>query len=310
MHQARILCLCALLALPAMQGVAQEAEAGNRPAEGSEAAAPAPEGAAGAAAPAADAGDGALAEELLLEIPEVVAALRALDDPAVYARLAETLALPEALRPAFAAHVGGIVASDAAVEEFAAAFAGRQETFGAPSREALEDIARALGIASAHETATLGIARLPLPDQRAFLAAELAALGHMGDALCAATARGALDPVELLRAQLGYLATLEPAGFEAHLALVRAALAAELADDPPFVPLTEAETRRAAGAYQAAAMAAIEADPLRPLALEAVTGFDTAPDEAVCLLTRLSLRAALGIEGETGDLVVRLLTAG
>ncbi|MCX7645747.1 MAG: hypothetical protein N2Z62_10695 [Rhodobacteraceae bacterium] len=308
MHQARILCLCALLALPAMPAVAQEAAAGDPAAEAG--GAPTPEDASGAAAPAPAVAEGALAEELLLAIPDVGAALRALDDPAAYARLADTLALPEAVRPAFAAHVGEIVANDAAVEEFAAAFAARQETFGAASRQALEDIARALGIASAHETATLGVARLPLADQRTFLATELAALTHMGDALCAATARGALDPVELLRAQLGYLATLEPTDFAAHLSLVRAALAAELADDPPFVPLTEAETRRAGEAYQAAAMAAIEADPLRALALEAVTGFDTAPDEAVCLLTRLSLRAALAIEGETGDLVVRLLTAG
>jgi hypothetical protein len=310
MDLVRALCLCALLALAAAPGTAQDTAVAEPIAEGGEAVAPAPGDPADGAFPAGTDAEGELREELLLSIPDVIAALEDLDDPAVFARLAGTLALPAAMRRPFAAHVREILASDAAVEEFAAAFAGRQESFGAQSREELADIARALGIASAHETATLGVARLPLADQRVFLGSELAALAHMGDALCAAATRGALDPVELLRAQLGYLATLETPAVEAHLAMVRTALEAELADDPPFVPLTEAETRRAGEAYQSAAMAAIEAHPLRPLALEAVTDFDTAPDEAVCLLTRLSLEAALGIEGPTGDLVVRLLTAG
>lgn len=304
------LCLCIAFAIAAPAAVAQEAGA----------VAPGPAG--GAVDPIRDAteaaGAGADQQERAdkpsgdppLSLPEAVAALRALDDPEVADRLSAMLDLPVELRPPFAAHVRRIVASDAAVQEFAAAIAAAEESFGAGSPEERADIARALGIALAHETATLGVARLPLAEQRRFLGVELAALGHMGDELCAATTRGALDQVELLRAQLGYLATLETAAAEAYLALVRQALLSELADEPPFVPLSEAETRRASAAYQAAAMAAIEAHPLKPLVLEAVTDFETAPDEAVCLLTRLSLEAALGIAGPEGDLVVRLLTAG
>jgi hypothetical protein len=301
------LSLCIMLAAAAPAAVAQEA-APVAPGPGGAAVDP-PQDAAEAAGTGSAEEAGEPSGQVVLSLPEAVAALRALDDPEVAGRLAAMLEIPGELRPVFATHVRRIVASDAAVQEFAAAIAAA-DSFGARSAEERADIARALGIALAHETATLGVARLPLEDQRRFLGVELAALGHMGDELCAATTRGALDQVELLRAQLGYLATLETEAAEAYLALVRQALLAELADDPPFVPLSEAETRRAGAAYQAAAMAAIEAHPLRPLALEAVTDFETAPDAAVCLLTRLSLEAALGIEGPAGDLVVRLLTAG
>jgi hypothetical protein len=202
------------------------------------------------------------------------------------------------------------MASDDIATGLATELATVQGLFEAPSPDDLADIARNLGAGWVHETATLGAARLPVADQRQSLELSLATLEHMNDDICAANTRGALDPVETAQAEIGYLATLEAEELDAYLALTRAALVAEVTDTPPFVPLTNREEQSAGTAYQAAFVTGIDAHPENALVLEAVENFDLAPDHAICELTKISLRAALSVEGETGDLVVRLLTSG
>ncbi len=246
----------------------------------------------------------------LLSVEEIVAAVRALDTPETFARLAEGFGVPDSQRDLYAAHLGAIFADDRVAAAFATDFATEQGTYEIVSREELTEVARSLAVGWAGDTATLGVARLSPEDRRAALTDNLAVLDSMAAGPCAAGTRGALDPVEEARAEIAWLAGQDDETTEAHLARSRAAIIAEIADDPPYVPLDEAEERRAGQAYQEAVLAALDAHPLKPLVLQAVQNFDMAPDEAVCELTRLSLRAALGIEGETGDLVLRLVTSG
>ncbi len=263
-----------------------------------------------AAADPATAGEAVEGAGPLLTEGEIVDALRAIADDAVFARLADALALPEPMVPLFATHFRTLFASDAVTATFARRFAAEQEAFGAGSAADLAGIARQLGAGWTYELGAFGAARLPVAEQRRVLDLGLAALGHMGEALCAANARGALDPVETARAEFAYITTLPAAEAADLLALVRRAVLAEVTDDPPFVALTPEEERDAAETYERAVVAAIEAHPQRPLLVLAIESFDTAPDAAVCELTRTSLRAALGLEGDAADRVVRLLTAG
>lgn len=250
------------------------------------------------------------AAPILLSVEEIVGVLREVKDPASFTSLAEGFAIPDAQLSLFVDHYIQIFADDAIAADFATTFAAEQGQFEVTSRDELIEIVRTLGFGWAHETALLGVPRLPALDQRAVIEANLAMIEGMAPDVCAASTRGALDPVETVQAEIAYLSTQELSDVEAHLTRSRRALIAEIADDPPFVPLSQAELGKASQAYQEAVIAGIDAHPLKPLVLEAVENFDLAPDEAICELTKISLKAALSIEGETGDLVRRLMMSG
>ncbi|MCU0912868.1 MAG: hypothetical protein MUE98_16610 [Rhodobacteraceae bacterium] len=225
--------------------------------------------------------------------------------------MAEAVALPEVLSDVFADHLRQLFASEPIVNAFITDFAAEQPGLGAADADELKAAARDLAPGWAHDGAVLGVARLPVEDRRRSLEMARHVLAAMpDDATCAAHTRGALEPAEVLRLELGTLAVLGAEAASEHLALVRRALLAEVVDDPPFVPMPDADARRAAAAYQEAVLAAVEADPARVAMMVVMQSFDTAEDAAVCRFAQLSLDAALSIEGEAGELVVRLLTAG
>lgn len=249
-------------------------------------------------------------EPPLFSVEEIVTALRDMENDTVFTPIAEAFEIPEQLRPIFAAHLTEIFATNEIAADFATYFVTEQGAFGATSREELAGIVRNLGIGWTQETAALGAARLPVADQRRVLEVALATLDHMEDSVCAANTRGALDPAEVAQAEIGYLSTLEPEDLEVYLALTRTALLAEISDDPPFVPMSQTDQRKAGAAYQEVFLKGIDEHPENSLVLEAVNNFDLASDHAICELTKVSLESALSIEGETGDLVVRLLSSG
>lgn len=254
---------------------------------------------------------GAATAQALLTDEEIAGAARGLATGEDFAGVAEALGLPEVLRGVFDDHLRRVFGAEAVVDAFITDFAAAQPGFGAATREELAAMARSLAPGWAHETAVLGTARLPVADRRRALEMSRHVLAAMpDDATCAAHTRGALDPAQMLRLELSTLAVLGPEAAAEHLALVRRALTAEVADDPPYVPLPDAEAARAAEAYQAAVLAAVEADPERPAMEVVLRAFDTAEDAAVCRFAQLSLDAALAVEGAAGDLVVRLLTSG
>ena len=250
------------------------------------------------------------AEPITLTIDEIIAVLREVEDEDTFTAMAAGFAIPEDQRPLYAAHFRAIFDDNAVAADFATSFATEQGQFPVLSHEEMAVIARNLAAGWSHEIAVLGTARLEDEDRRALLQASLDQLDHMPVDICAANTRGALDPVEVLRAEVAYLATLEATEVEVHLARTRRAITAEIADDPPYRPLSESETQKAGEAYQTAFVEGIDAHPMKPLVLEAVENFDLAPDAAICELTKISLTAALSIEGETGELVLRLLTSG
>lgn len=254
---------------------------------------------------------GAVAAQALLSDEEIAAAARRLSEGEDFAAVAEAVALPEVLSEVFADHLRQIFASEPVVNAFITDFAAGQHQFGAAGPAELEAAARDLAPGWAHDGAVLGVGRLPIGDRRRALEMTRHVLAAMPDeATCAAHTRGALEPAEVLRLELAALAALGPEAAAEHLALVRRALLAEVTDDPPFEPMPDAEAGRAAAAYQEAVLAAVEADPARVAMMLVMQSFDSADDAAVCRFAQLSLDAALSIEGEAGDLVVRLLTAG
>jgi hypothetical protein len=254
---------------------------------------------------------GAAFAQALLTDEEIAAAARALSDGEDFAAVAEAVALPGPLTQVFADHLRQLFAAEPIVNAFITDFAAEQPTLGATDADALKAAARDLAPGWAHDGAVLGVARLPVEDRRRSLEMARHVLAAMPDeATCAAHTRGALEPADVLRLELATLGVLGPEAAAEHLALVRRALLAEVTDDPPFVPMPDAEAERAAAAYQEAVLAAVEDDPARVAMMVVMQSFDTAEDAAICRFAQLSLDAALGIEGEAGDLVVRLLTAG
>lgn len=246
----------------------------------------------------------------LLSTNEIVEALRATDKNENFEPLTVAFSIPDPQKKAFSEHYTSIFASDDVANDFATYFATEQGAFEVVSRDELAIIARNLGIGWAHETAALGMARLPVENQRLSLEISLATLENMDEHLCAGYTRGALDAVEVARGEIAYLVTLPAEDLEPYLGIFRAAIVAEIADDPAFVPLPNSDQAKAGAAYQDAFVKAIEAHPENELVLEAVNNFDLASDYAVCELTKLSLQSALSVEGETGDMIVKLLTSG
>lgn len=249
-------------------------------------------------------------EIVTLSIEEIISALRNSSEIAEFEPITSAFGIPDALEPVFSKHFEDVFKSDEIAQDFAAGFATEQGEFEVISKEELAIIARNLGMGWINETAAFGSARLPIEDQRRMLEAGLETLKNMQDDLCAAYARGALDPVEVARGEISYLITLPPEEIESYLALVRKAVFAEITDDPPFTPLSTNDQRKAGTVYQEAFLKAIDDHPENALVLEAVNNFDLASDHAVCELTKLSLISALALEGEAGDLIVKLLSSG
>lgn len=245
-----------------------------------------------------------------LSIEEIISALRNSSEIAEFEPVTSAFGIPEAFEPVFSKHFEDVFKSDEIAQDFAAGFATEQGEFEVISKEELAIIARNLGMGWINETAAFGSARLPVEDQRRMLEAGLETLKNMQDDVCAAYARGALDPVEVARAEIAYLISLPPEEIESYLALVRKAVFAEITDDPPFTPLSTNDQRKAGTVYQEAFLKAIDDHPENTLILEAVNNFDLASDHAVCELTKLSLISALAIEGEAGDLIMKLLSSG
>ncbi len=255
------------------------------------------------------AGHGAKAQDTLTEI-EIEDIVRGLAEEAQFERIAEALGLTEPLKPIFAEHFRLVFSSDEVVTTFSQYFVTEQSVFDVETREELTEIALLLGAGWAQETATLGAARLAPSQQRRTLEFGLATVEAMSTEVCAANTRGALDPLEIAQVEAQVMATQDPAEVMGYLAMLRAALTAEVTDNPAFEPMSERQKSRAGQAYQDAFVAGIEAHPNRQAVLQAVENFDRAPDQAICDLTKISLQSALSIEGETGELVVRLLTSG
>lgn len=247
---------------------------------------------------------------LLLSINEIHDALKTTSENDNFEPITAAFSIPELQKKVFSEHYTSIFAYDDVANDFATYFATEQGAFEAVSRDELAIIARNLGIGWAHETAALGMARLPVENQRLSLEISLATLENMDEHLCAGYTRGALDAVEVARGEIAYLVTLPAEDLEPYLGIFRAAIVAEIADDPAFVPLPNSDQAKAGAAYQDAFVKAIEAHPENELVLEAVNNFDLASDYAVCELTKLSLQSALSVEGETGDMIVKLLTSG
>ena len=159
------------------------------------------------------------------------------------------------------------------------------------------------------DEALLGMARLPVAEQRGFLADTLRVAGTLDPVQCAAYLDDVMDGTQIRQTELEAMATWTASEIETTLIRNAAAIVAELQDNPPHIDMSANDldvTERMAGERMLAAIEGAEnADAL----LLAYGNPDGADPADLCAVHKSNLGVVLAATGAEGDLLVRYVVS-
>ena len=245
--------------------------------------------------------------------PELIAAVRSmLDDPATRSAMLQAVAArgmaPAAVSDAFAAFIGALFDAPAVRARMATDMARVFTDMGltpdnpaAVGRMAAEYIAP-FGEAEARG----GMQRLPIDEQRAYLAGLLRIAETLTPEQCGPYLAGTMDATQGRRLMLTAIADWPEADRNA-LLIQRAAAAISDLQNSPFDSMPDADAQAARAAIGAAALTAIDAAENADALLSAFGDPTLASPADHCAVQKLILQAAVADTGPDADLSVRYL---
>jgi hypothetical protein len=248
--------------------------------------------------------------------PELVAQIRAmLDDAALrddaLAQARDRVTAPEPVIEPFVGFLTALFDQTAVRDALAVEVARPFDDFGM-SPDNPEIVARMTAeqlVGWGAEEALFGMARLPVAEQRGFLADTLRVADTLEPAECAAYLDDVMDGAQIRQTEITAMAAWSAAEIETALIRNAAAIVAEVQDNPALRDLSPTDFDAAQKMAGERMIAAIEAAENAEALLLAYGNPDGADPADVCAVHKSNLRVVLDTEGPDGDLLVRYLVS-
>ena len=244
--------------------------------------------------------------------PELTDQVRTLlDDPTTRTGVMSGLATraPAAVTGAFQAFVGQLFDApqvrDLMAEDIARVYMDMGVTPDNPA--VLGRVAAEFMAGFGAEETFLGMMRLPVADQRAYLGAALRVADALPVAQCGPFLSGAMDMAQMRGLMLMAMVDWPEADRNSALTRQAAAILAQVHDTPPATAMTDPDAQKVRETLGAAAFAAIDAMEDADDLLAAFGDPFNASAEDSCAVQKLVINAALANTGADADLGVRYL---
>ena len=195
------------------------------------------------------------------------------------------------------------------MDAFVSEIVNAQTIFEQMPQAQIESFAQEYSAAWFQEKAVRGVSRLPASDQRHFFALAIDIMRLVPADFCAGTMRNTVDSVTSTHVEARALAFLDDTKIARYLSILRRSVAAEISDDPLFIPLSPSEKKIAEQIYEQRFVDALLDHPRSEQLIAAAEMNDWTPDRDVCDFSILALEVGLVVEGAVGDWVIRLLLA-
>lgn len=229
------------------------------------------------------------------------------NEPAFIENVLDVYSVPPRLAPLFREHLSALYGDDVLLRALAEELVANSAMFSSLPKDQIVQFARDFGAAWFQDKAVEGVKRLPVNEQRAFMAVAADVLSKMPAERCAANLRGTATATESAADEIKVLATMSDDEVAAYLALLRQSVTAEITEFPIYVPLTVTERQVAEAAFGAQFLENLEAHPDGDGIMEAADMGPNRRDDMVCALGVTSVRSAIQVEGQTGAWVLRFI---